>query len=295
MNRALGSAVDHREEMTAPLVRRSDDDVRVARIDDDVGDAGVVGNLQHLRPRAAAVNRLVEAAFAARRPQRALRRDEHRVAVFGTDDDAADVLGGLEADVGPRTAAVVALVHAVAVRDRALRIPLAGADPHDVRPLRIDRHPSDRKRSLSVEDRLPRRAAVGRLPDAARRGADVDDALVRRIDGDRHHAARGHRRTDRPGFEPCECFGGERLRRGRTTGNRQSAHDGADRPFRHEPDRSEIDAQPDLHDPWRDDRLRHQVRRADAVADRIGRVRVHQVEDVELRHEAASRSEPERA
>ena len=72
---------------------------------------------EHLRPGLAAVGGLVEAAVAARRPQRALRGDVDRVAVLRVDDDAADVLGALEADVRPRPAAVLALVDAVAVAD----------------------------------------------------------------------------------------------------------------------------------------------------------------------------------
>ena len=68
VDRALRTAVDHREEMPAPLVGRGDDDVRVARIEHDVADAGVFRDLQHLFPRLAAVGRLVQTAVAAGRP-----------------------------------------------------------------------------------------------------------------------------------------------------------------------------------------------------------------------------------
>ena len=212
MDRAVGTAVDQRVETALPLVGRRDQHVGVARIEHDIGDAGVLGNLQHLRPRLAAVGRLVQPALAAGRPQRPLRGDVDGVAVPRVDDDPADVLGGLQPGIGPRTAAVFALVDAVAVGDRALRIALASADPDDVRPLWIERHPADRERSLCVEDRLPRGAAVDGLPHAAGGGPDVDDCLVRRIDSDRHHAARRDRGADRARFQTGERVGRTRLR-----------------------------------------------------------------------------------
>ena len=67
--------------------------VRVARIEHDVGDAGVLADVQHLLPGLAAVGRLVEPAIAARSPQRPLGRDVHRVRVARVDQDLADVLG----------------------------------------------------------------------------------------------------------------------------------------------------------------------------------------------------------
>src|SRR2546430_13465887 len=64
-------------------------------------------------------------------------------------------------------------------------VSLAGADPDDARAFRIDSDPADRERALRVEYRLKRRAAVHRLPHTTRGSADVEDRIVRRIDGDR--------------------------------------------------------------------------------------------------------------
>ena len=213
MDRALGPAVDQREDVAAALVRRGDEDVGIARIETTSVTPVFSQIFSTCVPGLAAVGRLVEAAVAARRPERTLRRDVDGVGVARVDDDAADVLGALEADVRPRAAAVVALVDAVAVGDRPLRVVLAGADPDDVRALRVERDPADRVRALRVEDRLPRRAAVGRLPDAAGRRADVEHGVVGRIDRDRHHAAGGDGRPDRSRAQAGEGVGGNRLRR----------------------------------------------------------------------------------
>ena len=215
MDRALRPAVDQREEMTAALIRRGHEHVGVAGIDDHVGHAGVLRDLQHLRPRLPAIGRLVEAAVAARGPQRALGGHVDGVAVFRIDDDAADVLGGVEPDVGPRSPAVVALVDAVAIRDRSLRVAFAGPDPDDVRTPGVERDPPDRVRPLRVEDRLPGGAAVDRLPDAARCGADVEDGAVGGIHGNGHDAAGGDGGPDRPRARAREAVGQERLRKNR--------------------------------------------------------------------------------
>src|SRR4029078_12124474 len=71
---ALGAAADHLPHGAATLIRRCVDDVGVARVEDDVADAGVVADVQHPLPFRAAVGRLVETAVSAPRTQRALRR-----------------------------------------------------------------------------------------------------------------------------------------------------------------------------------------------------------------------------
>src|SRR6185295_12882056 len=124
---ALGAAVDQGPDVAAPLVGGGVEHVGVARVHHHVGDAGVLADRQHLLPGLAAVGGLVEAAVAARRPQRALGRHVDGVRVAGIDEDLADVLGTLEPDVLPTLAAVDRLVDAVAVGDAALAVVLAAA------------------------------------------------------------------------------------------------------------------------------------------------------------------------
>ena len=150
MDRALRTAIDQREEVTAALISGCDDHVGIPRIDNHIGHPRVLRDSEDLRPRVPPVSRLVEAAVAARRPQRALGGHVHRVGVFRIDDDAADVLGAFEPDVRPRPSAIVAPVDAVAVRDGSLRVAFAGPDPDDVRTLRVERDPPDRERPLLV-------------------------------------------------------------------------------------------------------------------------------------------------
>ena len=86
---------------------------------------------------------------------------------------------------------------------------LAGSDVDDVGVRRRDRDVADRRDRILVEDRRPRRAVVGGLPDPASREADVDDrgllsttamssitpAHVRRTDGTPHEGLRGSDRS----------------------------------------------------------------------------------------------------
>ena len=143
MDRALRTAVDQREEMTSALVRSRDDDVGVARIQHDVADTGVVGDLEHLLPCLAAVARLVEPAISAWCPKRALSRYVYDVAVLRAHDDASNVLRVLEPHVLPRPSAVVRLVDAISIGHGPLRIAFAGTRPHHVRVVRIESYPAD--------------------------------------------------------------------------------------------------------------------------------------------------------
>ncbi len=180
VDRRLRPAVDQREDVPAPLVARRVHRVGIARVDPHLVDARVLGDVEDALPALAAVGRLVEAAVAAVGPERTLRGHEDLARVARVDDDPADVLRILQADVLPRLPAVVGPVDAVAVRHRALAVVLAAPDPDDERVLRIDREAADRVGALLVEDRLEARAVVRRLPDAPGRRRDVEGVAPRR-------------------------------------------------------------------------------------------------------------------
>src|SRR5262249_2059778 len=133
---AFRAAVDHRPDVAAALIRRGDDHVRIARIENDVCDAGVFAHVEDLVPGFATVRGIVGAAVAAGGPGGALRRHVDHVGVPRVDDDLANVLRLFEADVLPGFAAIVGAVDAVAIADAALAVVLAGADPDDARVLR---------------------------------------------------------------------------------------------------------------------------------------------------------------
>src|SRR5690606_23045296 len=62
---ALAPAADHLPDDSAALIRRRVDDIRVARLEHDLADAGVVADVEDARPRLTAVGRLVEPAVTA--------------------------------------------------------------------------------------------------------------------------------------------------------------------------------------------------------------------------------------
>ncbi len=199
-----GPAADLGEDMAAALVGRGVEDVGIARVEMDLADAGVLVDGEHGRPGLAAVGRLVDAAVAAGAPQRAVGRDVDDVRVAGIYGDRADVLGGLEADVGPGGAAVHGLVDAVAVGDAALVVVLARADPDDVRVRGIEDDAADGIGALGVEDRGEGRPGVHRLPDAARGRGDEELVTLAGPDGEVRDAARGQGRPDRAQLERAE-------------------------------------------------------------------------------------------
>src|SRR5262249_55026438 len=93
---------------------------------------------------------------------------------------------------------------------RALTVLLfARAGPDDVRVRRREGERTERVFRLTLEDGRPEGALVRGLPDAARRGPDVDRRVVGRIDLDVGDAAAGCGGTDRAEAKAVE---GARLR-----------------------------------------------------------------------------------
>src|SRR6185369_3749446 len=138
VDRRAGAAVDQRPDLALPLIGGGIEDVGVARVHRQVGDAGVLVDREDRFPGLAAVGGLVEAAVAARIPQRALGRDEDHVRIARIDDDLPNVLGALETHIDPGLAAVDRLVDAVPIRDAALAVVLAAAHPDHGRVVGVD-------------------------------------------------------------------------------------------------------------------------------------------------------------
>ena len=92
--------------MASTLIAGGNNRVAVAWIDDEFVNAGVLVDRQDGVPRLAAIGGLVQAAVAARVPKWTLRCDEYRVGIVRVYPDLADVLGVLEAHVGPGLTAI---------------------------------------------------------------------------------------------------------------------------------------------------------------------------------------------
>src|SRR6185369_17753158 len=114
------------------------------------------------------------AALRILAPGVAQRSDPGDVRIRRIEDDAADVLGGVEPEVGPGAPGVDGTINTVAHADRVVQIPFAGAGPDDHGIRLEDGERTDRGDRLLVEERLPGGTAVDRLPDAARGAANVD-------------------------------------------------------------------------------------------------------------------------
>ncbi len=193
------------------LVGRRDDDVRVARVDDEVADAPVLHRAE-VRPGLAAVDRLEQAAFAVHLVvvELAFGGDVDDVGVLGVDGDHRDEEALLQADVRPRLAGVGRLPHPVAVGAGAGVHRLAGAEVQDVGVRRGDGKPAHALGGVFLEDRLEVDAAVDGLPDAAARHEHVVGLALAAGHGVAADASgEGHRPHPAPG-ELVEVVGRER-------------------------------------------------------------------------------------
>jgi hypothetical protein len=134
--------------------------------------------------------------------------------------------GGGGAGAGGGAAAVGRLPHAAAPRQALAIVRFAGANPEQVRVFLRDREVADRDQPLRLELRRERRAGVGRLPDAAVRGADVEDRRVGFVHGEVGEPAGHARGPDRAEVEPIERIGGAGGGRGALAGDRRTKGDG---------------------------------------------------------------------
>ena len=194
---AAGAAVNDSEIGALALMRGCQQHIRILGIHHHVGAAGVFVHLDEaLRPGLAAVGGLVEAAIAAALPQGALRRHVDHVGIARVHDDAGDVFGRLQSHVVECSAAVLALIDAIAVGRCALVVVLTGAHPHNRRILGIDGDPADGKRSIVVEHGCPGGPVVFGHKDVARGQRDHIVAGIVGEHGDLQDAAGDHGGAD---------------------------------------------------------------------------------------------------
>ena len=229
-DRAARAAAVEAARGAAALVARGVNDIRVDRIEDEVGEARVVVDELDVVPGLAAVGRLVDPALGIGSEQMPEHRRVHRVWILRVDDDARDRLTVLEAEMGEGLAAVGCLVDAVAERRRLAVVRLPGADVDDVGISRMDRDVADRRGGVGVEHRLERDGVVLGLPHAADRVAEINDVgiALRHLDvvDAPAHAGRTDRSEPETLQQPIGCLVDHprRRRRPRTSLLRRRSH-----------------------------------------------------------------------
>ena len=143
------------------------DDLRIIRVDVDVVAAGVLVALENGLERLSAVEAAVDAAFPARSIRVAEDGDEDPERIDRIDGDHRDLLRVVQAEVRPRFAGIVGLVHAVTDGEVGARESLAAAYIYGIGIRGGDGDRADRLRGLVIEDWLPGASRVGGFPDAA--------------------------------------------------------------------------------------------------------------------------------
>jgi hypothetical protein len=168
----------------------SDDFIWVVRVDDHIGDAGAVVDVEDLLPGLTAVHRAEYAALFVGEPHIAHRAGVDDVGVGGVDNHAVDMAGGLQAHVLPRFTAVEAFINTTAVVGRVARVALAGAYPDDVRVGVGNGYGADTEVLLVVKNRLETDASVAAHPYAATGRAYVEVVAVGGVNVNRRYPAR---------------------------------------------------------------------------------------------------------
>ena len=169
------SAAGEKPRLTAVRPQGGDQFVRVGWIDNHIGHAGALVDVELVRPGFAAVGGFVNAAVGAIAPSRPDGADPHGLVVGRVHDDPVDVARAFEAHQFPRGAAINAAVHPTAAGMRIPRIAFAGPHPNHIGIGRCNGEGPDALGRLIVEQRLPFHAGCDRPPKAPTRSSDVND------------------------------------------------------------------------------------------------------------------------
>ena len=131
-----------------------------------------------LGKRRAAVEGDVDAAVLTRGEDVAEDADQYVLRIFGIDQYARDAAGAGKAQARPSPAAVDRMVESAFGNYVVARIRFAAAGPHRAIVAGVDRDRTDRCETDAIGDVLPRRAAVGRFPNAAAGGTGVVEQRI---------------------------------------------------------------------------------------------------------------------
>ena len=146
----------------------------------------------------AAITGAEHAALRIRSIRMAERGDIGEIGVVRGDQDAADLLRIIEADLRPGLSSIARAVHAVTLRDIRTHVGLAAADVDDIGVGGGNGEGADRTDRLFVEDRIPGASGVDRLPDTAVHGAEVEVVRLARHAADGEHATAAKRADQTP-------------------------------------------------------------------------------------------------
>ena len=175
----------------------------------DFTDTGVLTATQDFLPRLSAVDGLVQTAIAAARPQWSLGCDINDPRVTRVDPNHADVLRVFESHPGPGRASIETLIYTITITDVPTADVFTSADPNGIGLVRIDRNATDGIRAFRIENRLPRRTGIDRLPNATAADGHVPVAPVVRVYSNVGNASGHECRSDVTHCQAFESFGVE--------------------------------------------------------------------------------------
>ena len=180
-------------------------DAGVGLIETEIDGAGFVADEENLAPGRAAVVALEHAALRVGTERVSQRRDPHDVRVVRVDANLADVASFAQTDVAPASPGVGTAIDAVAVGDINADGGLAGAGVDDVRVRRRYGQGSDRGGGEeAIGHGPPVCSGIGRFPDAAGDGAEIERAGVMPGAGYGNDPATPERSDAAPSEQPLE-------------------------------------------------------------------------------------------
>src|SRR5579863_830708 len=179
----------------------------------EIGDSDVRALIQNLRPSAAAVGRFVNATLAVRSECVPESADVHDVGILRVYNDAADLTGVAQSDVGPGLTSIFRFINSIPGGQAGANVRFSRARVNYFGVGWSDCQRADRSDRLPVEDWLPHNPGISGLPHSAAHRAKIKGGAISGNSGHRGDSASA-KWPDQTPLEPAVKFRRNGLRRG---------------------------------------------------------------------------------
>ncbi len=153
---------------------------RIPRFETEIHCPGNIVLVQNFLPAPSTVSRAENAALLVRTEAAAHRRHQHDIRIAWIDQDPSNVPRFRKSKMLPRRSRINGFVNSIPIRDVGIEIIFPAPHINDARIRRRKRQCPNRRDRLLVENWLPHRSAIGRLPHASAIRPEIINARISR-------------------------------------------------------------------------------------------------------------------
>ena len=193
--------------MTAAFIGRCIDDIGVFRVKFDIGNTGILINLENKCPVDTAIRRFVQTTVTAWGPQGAFCSNVDHIAVARIDHDFANMLGLFQTHIGPVFSGIGAFINTITPADMTAADIFPGTHPDHVGVIGVNRHIANGVGGLVIKHRRPGDTGIDGFPHTAGSRGHVPGTFFVRMYCDVSNTPTHQSRADAAHFQTACSFG----------------------------------------------------------------------------------------